>query len=110
MAITTGWRRLRGALDSALPDRQGIRPMKKAGRAQSLNLSWDEIGFLCEGVSLASRPMGLAVKAITVAGGAPTTGQTHRAHGLRPPHEAKAVRHIGTAGRRPSDIQQRHPG
>jgi hypothetical protein len=57
MAITTGWCRLRGALDSALPDRQGIRPMKKA--AQSLNLSWDEIGFLCEGMSLASRPMGL---------------------------------------------------
>jgi DNA-binding MarR family transcriptional regulator len=39
--------------------------MKKAGRAHSLNLSWDEIGFLCEGLSLASRPMGLAVRAIT---------------------------------------------
>jgi DNA-binding MarR family transcriptional regulator len=39
--------------------------MKKAGRAHSLNLSWDEIGFLCEGMSLASRPMGLAVKAIS---------------------------------------------
>lgn len=39
--------------------------MKKAGRAQSLKLSWDEIGFLCEGMSLASRPMGIAVKAIT---------------------------------------------
>jgi DNA-binding MarR family transcriptional regulator len=30
-----------------------------------LKLSWDEIGFLCEGMSLASRPMWLAVKDIT---------------------------------------------
>jgi DNA-binding MarR family transcriptional regulator len=39
--------------------------MKKAGRAQPLKLSWDEIGFLCEGMSLASRPMSLATESIT---------------------------------------------
>jgi DNA-binding MarR family transcriptional regulator len=38
--------------------------MKKK-RAEPLNLSWDEIGFLCEGLSLASRPMGLATRSIT---------------------------------------------
>jgi len=37
--------------------------MKK--RAAQLKLSWEEIGLLCEGLSLASRPMGLAVKGIT---------------------------------------------
>lgn len=39
--------------------------MKKAARKDSLNLSWDEIGFVCEGLSLAPQPMNLAVKEIT---------------------------------------------
>jgi DNA-binding MarR family transcriptional regulator len=39
--------------------------MKRANSADPLKLSWDEIGFLCEGVSLASQPMWLAVKEIT---------------------------------------------
>jgi DNA-binding MarR family transcriptional regulator len=39
--------------------------MKKAGRADPLKMSWEEIGFLCEGLALASRPMGLATKSIT---------------------------------------------
>ncbi len=39
--------------------------MKKPGRAAALHLSWEEIGVLCEGLSLASRPMGLAVQHIT---------------------------------------------
>lgn len=39
--------------------------MIKNGRANALKLSWEEIGFLCEGLSLASRPMGLAVQDIT---------------------------------------------
>lgn len=39
--------------------------MKNRGRAHSLKLSWDEIGFVCEGMSLASRPMSLATKSIT---------------------------------------------
>ena len=38
--------------------------MKKRSRASALNLTWDEIGLLCEGMSLASRPMDLAVKHI----------------------------------------------
>ena len=42
-----------------------MRPMKKVGRADALHLTWEEIGVLCEGLSLASRPMGLAVKEIT---------------------------------------------
>ena len=39
--------------------------MKKVVHAAALSLTWEEIGFLCEGMSLASRPMGLAVKDIT---------------------------------------------
>jgi DNA-binding MarR family transcriptional regulator len=39
--------------------------MKKAERAEPLKLSWEEIGFLCEGLSLASRPMSLATESIT---------------------------------------------
>ena len=39
--------------------------MKKAAGARELKLTWEEIGFLCEGLSLASRPMGLAVQDIT---------------------------------------------
>jgi DNA-binding MarR family transcriptional regulator len=39
--------------------------MKKASRADALKLTWEEIGLLCEGMSLASRPMDLAVKDIT---------------------------------------------
>jgi DNA-binding MarR family transcriptional regulator len=39
--------------------------MKKRTRGGKLNLTWDEIGLLCEGMSLASRPMGFAVKDIT---------------------------------------------
>ncbi len=39
--------------------------MKKAGRPDALHLTWEEIGVLCEGLSLASRPMGLAVQDIT---------------------------------------------
>ena len=31
----------------------------------ALRLTWEEIGFLCQGMSLASRPMGLAVKDIS---------------------------------------------
>jgi DNA-binding MarR family transcriptional regulator len=38
--------------------------MKKRSRAGELDLAWDEIGLLCEGMSLASRPMDLAVKHI----------------------------------------------
>lgn len=38
--------------------------MKHRG-GPSLKLSWDEIGFVCEGLSLASRPMSLATKSIT---------------------------------------------
>ena len=38
--------------------------MKKGGSSGTLKLTWEEIGFLCEGMSLASRPMGLAVKDI----------------------------------------------
>ena len=37
--------------------------MKK--HAERLKLSWDEIGLLCEGLSLSSRPMGVAIKGIT---------------------------------------------
>jgi DNA-binding MarR family transcriptional regulator len=37
--------------------------MKK--RTERLKLSWDEIGLLCEGLSLASRPMGVAIEGIT---------------------------------------------
>jgi DNA-binding MarR family transcriptional regulator len=38
---------------------------KKASRSNGLSLTWEEIGLFCEGASLASRPMGLAVKDIT---------------------------------------------
>jgi len=37
----------------------------KKDAAGALKLTWDEIGFLCQGMSLASRPMGLAVKDIS---------------------------------------------
>jgi DNA-binding MarR family transcriptional regulator len=37
--------------------------MKK--HTERLKLSWDEIGLLCEGLSLSSRPMGVAIKDIT---------------------------------------------
>ena len=37
----------------------------KKDTAGALKLTWEEIGFLCQGMSLASRPMGLAVKAIS---------------------------------------------
>jgi DNA-binding MarR family transcriptional regulator len=39
--------------------------MKKSAAAGALKLSWEEIGFLCHGMSLASRPMDLAVKDIS---------------------------------------------
>jgi len=39
--------------------------MKKRGRVDSLQLSWDEIGFVCEGLSLSSRPLSIATKRIT---------------------------------------------
>jgi DNA-binding MarR family transcriptional regulator len=39
--------------------------MKRTPRARRLEVSSEEIGFLCEGMSLASRPMGLAIKNIT---------------------------------------------
>jgi DNA-binding MarR family transcriptional regulator len=38
--------------------------MKKRSRAGELDLTWGEIGLLCQGMSLASRPMDLAVKQI----------------------------------------------
>lgn len=37
----------------------------KKDTAGALKLTWEEIGFLCQGMSLASRPMGLAVKGIS---------------------------------------------
>ena len=39
--------------------------MKKTDRTSSSKLTWEEIGFLAEGLSLASQPMGLAVKEVT---------------------------------------------
>ena len=39
--------------------------MKKVGDKSGLSLSWDEIGFICEGLSLAPQPMVLAVKDVT---------------------------------------------
>jgi DNA-binding MarR family transcriptional regulator len=39
--------------------------MKNRGRAQSPKLSWHEIGFICEGMSLASRPIRIATKRIS---------------------------------------------
>ncbi|HEY3231319.1 MAG TPA: helix-turn-helix domain-containing protein, partial [Roseiflexaceae bacterium] len=39
--------------------------MKNRGRAHSLQLSWHEIGFICEGMSLASRPIRIATKRIS---------------------------------------------
>jgi DNA-binding MarR family transcriptional regulator len=39
--------------------------MTKARRADPLKLSWDEIGFLCEGMALAARSMGIATRSIT---------------------------------------------
>jgi hypothetical protein len=103
--------------------------MKKAGRAHSLNLSWDEIGFLCEGLSLASRPMGLAVRAITeeyslgprgawitilIGAGQvffplDLTNVFQIGRSLRPTDEAKAMRLVRTVGRRFHDARQEHP-
>jgi DNA-binding MarR family transcriptional regulator len=37
----------------------------KKDAAGALKLTWEEIGFLCQGMSLASRPMDLAVKDIS---------------------------------------------
>jgi DNA-binding MarR family transcriptional regulator len=39
--------------------------MNKTARAKQLKLSWDEIGYLTEGFSFASRPMKLASENIT---------------------------------------------
>ncbi len=38
--------------------------MKTMSQTAQLKLSWEEIGFLCEGMSFASRPMELSVKDI----------------------------------------------
>jgi DNA-binding MarR family transcriptional regulator len=39
--------------------------MKKDRSARDLSLTWEEIGFVCEGLSLATRPVELAVQDIT---------------------------------------------
>lgn len=39
--------------------------MKNRASAPALKLSWDEIGFICEGLALSSRPLRFATKRIT---------------------------------------------
>jgi DNA-binding MarR family transcriptional regulator len=39
--------------------------MKKTGRADPQELSWEEIGFICEGLVLAPRPLRAATRSIT---------------------------------------------
>jgi DNA-binding MarR family transcriptional regulator len=39
--------------------------MKKTSRADALELSWDEIGFICEGLAFASRGLKVATRSIT---------------------------------------------
>lgn len=52
-------------LEKPLPGAQGTRTIKKSGRAKPLKLSWDEIGFLAEGLSFSSRPFKAVIKGLT---------------------------------------------
>lgn len=42
-----------------------VAAMKNRTGAAGLKLSWDEIGFICEGLALSSRPLRFATQAIT---------------------------------------------
>jgi DNA-binding MarR family transcriptional regulator len=44
-------------LDSSRSSGQGTVPMKKSARADPLQLSWEEIGFLSQGLALSSRAL-----------------------------------------------------
>lgn len=58
--------RMNGArLDSILSGSHCTGRMKKANHSKSLTLSWEEVGFICEGLSFASRPVAMATQGIT---------------------------------------------
>jgi DNA-binding MarR family transcriptional regulator len=52
-------------IDSAEPGGQASGNMKKTDRAAAQELTWDEIGFICEGLVLAPRPQRDATRSIT---------------------------------------------
>jgi DNA-binding MarR family transcriptional regulator len=52
-------------LDSFVPSRQGTRRMKTYKRSKPLDLPWEEISLIGEGLSQASRPLKLATQKIT---------------------------------------------
>ena len=52
-------------LDSTRSGLEGTGLMKKTGRANPPLLSWEDIGFICEGLAFASRLLWTAIKDVT---------------------------------------------
>lgn len=78
------------ALDSMAPRRQAHVPMRDPAHSR-FKLTWEEVGFLCEGFAFASTPLRLATNAVT------------RDHDLGP-RGAWIVMLIGSGTRYPLDI------
>jgi DNA-binding MarR family transcriptional regulator len=52
-------------LDSTRSGLEGTGFMKKTGRSKAAQLSWEDIGFICEGLAFASRLLWSAIEDIT---------------------------------------------